>query len=128
MIKIAIVCAALAAFVALVPLGAADGGGSASAAGIPATCSGGGVFAGHVPGETGGWGTFASCGGTIEQIVTSTGCGLHDDGLVIFHNVGGGFLAYVPASSVGEVNRAFLDHFGGGEYPIGPGPIFLARC
>lgn len=91
----------------VVPTGTATG---------TATPSGPGTISGDKPPASGGGiGLFVFNGGTVQQLVTASGC---NPATASFYVTSGGvFLTYVPGTTITAVNADFLAKFPGGNIP-----------
>lgn len=103
---------------------------TASATATPATTAtpapgagSGAIVSGTVP-ASGGFGLIVYGGGTVAQLVTATKCPTASMALYIAQ--GGDFLTYVPGTSIGAVNQAFLAAFPNGTVPANT-PL-IGRC
>ena len=82
-----------------------------------------GTITGQVP-LSGGFGLIVFSGGLLPQLVTATGCPTAT--MALWTIVNGSFVIYVPGTSNGAVNAAFLAAFPGGVIP--PGTALIVRC
>ncbi len=87
-----------------------------------ATAATPGGITGTVP-TTGGFGLIVFGGGTVQQLLTATGCPAATTG--VWATVGGNFLAYVPGAPA-FVNAAFLASFPGGN--IAANTPLMIKC
>lgn len=78
---------------------------------------------GSIPPE-GGYGLAVYRGGPIDDLVVSTGCPVSS--MVLYFTVNGGFVPFIPGSSVSAANASFLIAFPGGALP--PKTAFLGKC
>ncbi|MEI6665255.1 MAG: Ig domain-containing protein [Chloroflexota bacterium] len=83
----------------------------------------GALAAGAVP-PSGGFGLIVYTGGTVQQLVTATGCPVSTMALWSVSN--GTFVIYVPGTSNSTVNATFLASFPNGELPADT-PL-IAKC
>lgn len=83
----------------------------------------GALAAGVVP-PGGGFGLIVYTGGTVQQLVTATGCPVSTMALWSVSN--GTFVIYVPGTTNSTVNAAFLASFPNGELPADT-PL-IAKC
>jgi hypothetical protein len=92
----------------------------------PTLAPSGGILFGNRPPAGGGFGTFAFGGGTLEQLLSASGC--PPATAVFFYNKpDGGWAVWVPGSQVALVNAEFRAIFSGSP-PIPAGTIFTAKC
>ena len=81
-------------------------------------------ISGAIP-KAGGYGLLVvTTEGTLAQLVAATGC--PPETMALYATAEGGFLTYVPGTSVAVVNGAFLAQFPSGSVPGGTG--FIGRC
>jgi hypothetical protein len=95
-------------------------GGTASS-GTPTTPSAGTVSSGSVP-AAGGFGFFVY-GGPVNGLATATGCPAAS--AAFYATVNGEFVTYVPGTSIGAVNAAFMAAFPNG---IPAGTALMGKC
>jgi hypothetical protein len=82
------------------------------------------VLSGSIP-RSGGYGLVVfTTGGDVEELVEATGCPRAS--MALYATLDGGFVTYVPGTTVGAVNAAFLTLFAGGR--IGANTAFVGRC
>ncbi len=86
----------------------------------------GDILFGSPPPEDGGFGTFAFSCGTLEELLTASGC--PEATATFFYNKpDGSFAVYIPGSEVAVVNAEFLGIFDG-DPTIDETTIFTAKC
>jgi hypothetical protein len=84
------------------------------------------ILFGTTPPPGGGFGTFAFSCGTLEELVTASGC--PEATATFFYNKPDGtFAVYIPGTVVGIVNAEFIGIFDG-EPAIEETTIFTAKC
>lgn len=84
-----------------------------------------GILLGNLPPGDGGYGTFAFCGGTFDELLTTSEC--PEESAVFFYNKpDGDFAVWIPGSGVAAVNAEIMDIFEDDTIPAGT--IFTARC
>lgn len=86
----------------------------------------GSILFGSTPPPGGGFGTFAFSCGTLDELVTASGC--PEETATFFYNKpDGSFAVYIPGTEVGAVNAEFLGIFSG-DPAFGEATIFTAKC
>jgi hypothetical protein len=85
------------------------------------------ILYGNKPPAGGGFGTFAFCGGSYEKLLAASGCPSATS--VFYYNTpGGGYVVWIPGSTVAAVNADFQATFPNEHMPIPMGTIFTAKC
>ena len=102
-----------------------------------AACDDGASIRGNLPPASGGWGQFTFCGGTFDELLTTSECP-EESAVFFFNKPDGTFAVWVPGSDVEAVNNAIKAVFAGaivsgplGDYFASTIPsltIFTARC
>ncbi|MFA7296341.1 MAG: hypothetical protein WC211_04025 [Dehalococcoidia bacterium] len=99
-------------------------GGTTSTGGTPTAPGTSGLLSGSVP-RNGGYGIIAvNAAATVQQVAEVTGCPIGT--MALYATSGGTFLAYVPGTTIGAVNAAFLAAFPNGSVPSGT--ALLGKC
>jgi hypothetical protein len=83
----------------------------------------GAIVSGSIP-KTGGFGLVVFGGGTVQQLVTATGCPTAT--MAVWATVAGNFVVYVPGTTIGAVNADFMAAFPGGNIPANT--ALLGKC
>lgn len=96
------------------------GGGSSSGSG--STSGSGTLSSGSIP-AAGGFGLVVFGGGTLDQLVSASGCPAAT--AAFYATVNGAFVTYVPGTSIGAVNAAFMAAFPAG---IPAGTALIGKC
>jgi hypothetical protein len=86
------------------------------------TASGGRLISGSVP-LTGGFGIVVFGGGTSEQLLAASNCPIATS--AFWTSTGGGFIVYVPGTTVTAVNQAWRTHFAAG---IPSNTALIGKC
>jgi hypothetical protein len=81
------------------------------------------IVSGSIP-KTGGFGLVVFGGGTVQQLVTATGCPTAT--MAVWATVAGNFVVYVPGTTIGAVNADFMAAFPGGNIPANT--ALLGKC
>jgi hypothetical protein len=85
------------------------------------------ILYGNKPPAGGGFGTFAFCGGSYEKLLAVSGCPAAT--AVFYYNTpAGGYVVWIPGSTVAVVNADFQATFPNEHMPIPMGTIFTAKC
>jgi hypothetical protein len=99
-------------------------GGATSTGATPTAPGTSGLLSGSVP-RNGGYGIIAvNSTATVQQVAEATGCPIGT--MALYATAGGTFLAYVPGTTIGAVNAAFLAAFPNGSVPSGT--ALLGKC
>jgi PPE-repeat protein len=88
-----------------------------------ATGGTGTIISGSIP-RNGGFGLVVFGGGTVQQLVTATGCPTAT--MAVWATIAGEFVVYVPGTTIGAVNAAFMAAFPGGNIPANT--PFVGKC
>lgn len=100
------------------------GGATSTGGATPTTPVTSGLISGSVP-RNGGYGIIAvNTTAAAQQVAEATGCPIGT--MALYATVGGSFLAYVPGTTIGAVNAAFLGAFPNGNVPAGT--ALLGKC
>ncbi len=83
------------------------------------------ILFGTLPPATGGYGTFAFSCGSLEELLTASGCPRAT--AVFFYNAPGRFASWIPGTTVSAANAEFLSIFNGNP-AIPVNTIFTAKC
>jgi hypothetical protein len=83
----------------------------------------GAIVSGSIP-KTGGFGLIVWGGGNVSALVTATGC--PQATMALWATIAGEFVVYVPGTTIGAVNAAFMAAFPGGAIPANT--ALLGKC
>ena len=101
-----------------------SGGATSTGSTTPTAPGTSGLLSGSVP-RNGGYGIIAvNATATVQQVAEATGCPIGT--MALYATTGGTFLAYVPGTTIGAVNAAFLAAFPNGSVPSGT--ALLGKC
>ncbi|MFN8584199.1 MAG: hypothetical protein U0446_02590 [Dehalococcoidia bacterium] len=95
-----------------------------TAAPVPAHAACPPSTSGTLPPASGGFGTFGFCGGTFDDLLTTSGCP-HDTALFFYNRPDGTWAVWLPGATVLEINAPIRALFPTG---IPANTIFTARC
>lgn len=93
-----------------------------TATGTPVPGGTGTIISGAIP-QGGGFGLIVYGGGTLQQLVTATGCPVAT--MALWATVSGTFVTYVPGTTVSVVNAEFLATYPGN---IPANTPFVGKC